>query len=239
MSASRRGTLGLASDLDMYCAAATAACNLEYVYHGHTVREYLTGEVPRTHYDMVTPADVPDILGVLDEPFLEQLRSLLIEQNTLLEVLHDDDARYSAMSSYAASSRRHITQFTLFPGDRVSYKGQVYKLMPSIDTSTPSESAKALIRLVSHESAPTRIVRYSSLRPLASPRPEHMHSTVATGSMQVGKFVFFSSDTMSSADVLGGKIVSVDTDTECITVHEHHQDSHTSGYTLIHQHCTL
>ena len=35
-----------------------------------------------------------------------------------------------------------------------------------------------------------------------------MHSAVATDSMQVGKSVPFSSDT--SADVLGGKIVSVD-----------------------------
>ena len=124
---------------------------------------------------------------------------------------------YSAMSRDASSSRRHVTQFTLFPRDRVSYEGQVYKLMP-IDTSTPSEPAKALIRLASHEDAPTRIVRYASLHPLASPRPEHMHSTVATDSMQVGKFVFFSSDT--SADVLGGKIVSIDADTACITVHE-------------------
>jgi hypothetical protein len=171
---------------------------------------------------MVTPADVPDILGDLDEPFLEQLRSLLVEQNLLLEVLRDDDARYSAMSRDAASSRRHVTQFTLFPGDRVSHEGQVYKLM-SIDTSTPSEPATARIRNASHEDAPTRIVRYSSLRPLASPRPEHMHSTVATDSMQVGKFVFFSSDT--SANVLGGKIVSVDVDAACITVHEHRQAS--------------
>ena len=28
----------------------TAACNLKYVYHGHTVREYLASEVPRTHH---------------------------------------------------------------------------------------------------------------------------------------------------------------------------------------------
>ena len=132
MSASRKGTLRLL--LTLTCTVrqpvpATAACNLEYVYHGHTVLEYLIGEVPRTHHDMVTPADVPDILGDLNEPFLEQLRSLLVEQNLLLEVLRDDDARYSAMSRDAASSRRHVTQFTLFPGDRVSHEGQVYKLM--------------------------------------------------------------------------------------------------------------
>ena len=44
-----KGDIKASSDLDMYCAAATAACNLEYLYHGHTVLEYLTGEVSALH----------------------------------------------------------------------------------------------------------------------------------------------------------------------------------------------
>ena len=70
-----KGDIQQLADLDMYCAAATAACNLEYVYHGNTVLEYLTGEVPRTHRDMVTPTDVPDILGYMDESFLQACSS--------------------------------------------------------------------------------------------------------------------------------------------------------------------
>ena len=54
--------------------------------------EYLTGEVPRTHRDLVRPADVPDILGDIDDEFLEQLRSLLLEQNNLLNILRDDES---------------------------------------------------------------------------------------------------------------------------------------------------
>ena len=63
--------------------------NLEYTvsYHGHTVMEYLTIEVPRTHRDIVRPMDVPDILGDVDDQFIEQLRALLLEQNTLLDIL--------------------------------------------------------------------------------------------------------------------------------------------------------
>ena len=49
-----KGDLNTAADLDMYCATAAAACNLEYTQNGHTVLEYLTGEIPRTHKDLVT-----------------------------------------------------------------------------------------------------------------------------------------------------------------------------------------
>ena len=129
--------------------------------------------------------DVPDILGDIDDQFLEQLRILLLEQNTLLDVLRDDDARYSAMARDAASSRQHVTQVTLRPGDRVSYDSQEYTLL-SIDASTPTNPAKAGIRLVSHEHVAPRTVRHASLRPLAFPRPEHMHSSVTCDSMGVG-----------------------------------------------------
>ena len=124
------------------------------------------------------------------------------------------------MARDAASSRQHVTQFTLRPGDRVSYDSQEYTLL-SIDASTPTNPAKAVIRLVSHEHVATRTVRYASLRPLASPRPEHMHSSVTCDSMDVGKFVFFSSGT--STDVLGGTVTRINVDAQKITVHEHRQ----------------
>ena len=161
------GDIQQLADLDMYCAAATAACNLEYVYHGHTVLEYPTGEVPRTHRDMVTPVDVPGILGDMDESFLQDLRDLLVEKHGLLEILRDDDARYSSLSRDAASSRRHVTSCSLRPGDKVSYEGQLYTLL-SLDASTPSEPAKATIRVTTHDDAATRVVRYSALRPTAN-----------------------------------------------------------------------
>ena len=109
---------------------------------------------------MVTPADVPDILGDMDESFLQALRDLLVEKHGLLEILRDDDARYSSLSCDAASSRRHVTSFSLRPGDKVSYEGQLYTLL-SLDASTPSEPAKATIRVTTHDDAAIRVVRYS------------------------------------------------------------------------------
>ena len=61
----------------------------------------------------------------------------------------------------------------------------------------------------------------SALGPLASPRPEHMHSDVTCDNAELGKFVFFSSDT--STDVLGGTVTRIDADAQSITVHEHRQ----------------
>ena len=61
-----KGDINTAQDLRMYCAAATAACNLEYVFDGHTVLEYLTGEVPRTRGSMASVPDVPRVLGSVD-----------------------------------------------------------------------------------------------------------------------------------------------------------------------------
>ena len=122
----------------MYCAAATAVCNLEYIYHGHTMLEYVTGEVPRMHREMATPMDVSDILGDKDESFLPNLRDLLVEKHGLLEILRDDDARYVSLSRDTASSRRPVTSVSLRPGDKVSYEGQLYTLL-SLDASAPSE----------------------------------------------------------------------------------------------------
>jgi hypothetical protein len=118
-----KGDLNSKVDLGnvMYCASAASVCNLEHTYNGHTVLEYLTGEIPRTHRDLVTPADIPEILHGLDSEFLDQLRLMLQEQNSLVQLARDDDARYNAIVRDAHSGNRRTTQFTLKTGDQVSH----------------------------------------------------------------------------------------------------------------------
>ena len=70
------------TSVDMYCATAAATCNLENAYKGHTVLEYLTGEVPRTHRDPVTKQQLQDMVGDVDSEFLTQLQALLAETDT-------------------------------------------------------------------------------------------------------------------------------------------------------------
>ena len=83
----------------------------------------------------------------------------------------------------------------------------------------------ATIRVTTHDDAATRVVRYSALRPhdqaVASHRPEHMHSVMTRGDVEVDKLVFFSSET--SPHVLGGTVQYVDSDTCAFTVYEHRQ----------------
>ena len=213
-----KGDLNSKADLDMYCASAASVCNLEHTYNGHTVLEYLTGEIPRTHRDLVTPADIPEILHGLDSEFLDQLRLMLQEQNSLLQLARDDDARYNAIVRDAHSGNRRTTQFTLKPGDQVSHDGQKYTLLELLH-STPTEPTKALIRSVSSDTTETKTVRYNTLRPLASPRPSRMHSAVDVSDVSVGRFVFFS--TPNSNEVKAGIVQTIQDGK--VTIVEHQQ----------------
>lgn len=212
-----KGDLSSAADMDMYCAAATAACNLEYLYKGHTVLEYLTGEIPRTRSNLAHCTEqIPDVLGTVDSSFLRQLRSLLREQHLLVQFARDDNSRYNALVRDATAGHASTTTFDLRPGDDVSYEGQRYQLLELL-ASTPTEPTKAHIRAVSHEGDEELTVKFSTLRPLASPRPVHMHT--ARTDVQIGQFVFFSND--DTPHVHGGTVTGLSDTT--VTVHEHRQ----------------
>ena len=215
-----KGDLNNADDLHMYCAAATAACNLEYVYNGHTVLEYLTGEVPRTRAALVSPPLIPPLLGDLDAAFLSQLRSLLIEQHGFIQIARDDDARYSMLVRDAQVGSRVTTSFTLKPGDTVSYDGCPYVLLDLV-SPTVTQPTKAVIRDASHSGVVTKTVKYVDLRPLATHRPVHMHSvSTSPKSVVVGDFVFFSES--YSPLVEAGKVLNVSSD-NVVEVHVHRQ----------------
>jgi len=171
-----KGDIHRASDLDMYCAAATAACNLEYTQNNYTVLEFLTGEVPRTHRDMATLQQGPMPTDELDAQFVVQLREVLQESNNIMKWIRDDDARYHAMERDASQHRRQATSFTLVPGDQVSFRGETHKLI-NLANTTPSEPTKAVIRKVSHDSIQDKTVRYEDLRPVSDPRPTLMRTS--------------------------------------------------------------
>ena len=217
-----KGDLKTPQDLSMYCAAASAACNLEHVFNGHTVLEFLTAEIPRSHRDSVIIPAKYSAGTPLGSPFLDQLRSVLQESNTLVQLLRDDNSRYNAMHRDATLHNKNSTQFDLRPGDRVSYEGEQY-LLEQTHVSTPTVPAKATIRRAEHDSTRSLIVKYSDLRPLTDPRPSHMFSTtdVAMKDVKVGEFVFFS--VPNSAHVFGGIVSSILLASKTFVVHEHRQ----------------
>lgn len=210
-----KGDLNSAEDLHMYCAAATAACNLEYIFNGHTVLEFLTGEIPRTRSMTAAQVNTPDILGALDTEFVDQLRTVLIEQNELLQFIRDDEARYNATVREANAQRRVTTTFDLRPGDQVSHEGVQHTLLEVMQSSN-SEPTKATIRVADHDTTTTKVVTYDTLRPLASPRPVHMHTTT---DIALGKFAFYTDPTTHK--VKAGTITNLSADSATATIHVH------------------
>lgn len=216
-----RGDIKSAADLELYCSAAAATCNLELLYKGRTVLEYLTAEVPRTHRDVAATIHPGQPPAPVSSSFIKVLKSVLNDTNDALRFHRDDNARYDAMARDVNQQRGRSTQFTLHIGDQVSYDGEVYNLLSFSDPS-PTERTKVEIRKVSHDNAKLLTVKYRDLRPLTTQRPEQMRSqppaqTAVPASN--GDFVFFTcSDTGS---VLSGVVTASDNNT--VTVHEYRQ----------------
>jgi len=217
-----KGDIKSPQDLFMYCAAASAVCNLEHVFNGHTVLEFLTGEVPRSHRDTVVVPAKYSAGTPLGSPFVDQLRSILQESHTLVQLLRDDNSRYNAMQRDAKLQQKNSTQFDLRTGDRVSYDGEEYLLL-QVYASTPTVPSKATIRRADHDFTRSLVVKYSELRPLTDPHPSHMFSAanVSMNDVEVGDFVFFS--VPGSSHVYAGTVSSVLAASQTFVVHEHRQ----------------
>ena len=216
-----KGDIKSSQDLELYCAAATATCNLELLYKGRTVLEYLTAEVPRTHRDVAATIQPGQPPAPMSSSFIKVLKTVLKDTNDTLQFHRDDNARYDAMARDVTQQRGRSTQFTLHIGDQVSYDGEVYTLLDFSDPS-PTERTKVQIRKVSHDDTKLLTVKYRDLRPLNTQRPEQMRSQPrpqAAVPVSDGDFVFFTNSDTGS--VLGGVVTATDNNT--VTVHEYRQ----------------
>ena len=217
-----KGDILNAADLELYCASAAASCNLEHIYNGHTVLEYLTGEVPRTHRDTVTPAALEAAASDMDDAFLAKLRGVLQASNTLLQHARDDRARENALARASAASPKHFTQFDLVPGDQVSYSGEVYVLLDTQET-VPGVPATAILRKAAHDDVQTITVKYADVRPLTDPRASRSFHSVSDPATSVnpGDFVFFSRN--GEKQVYAGVVQYVTDDRSEVSVREYRQ----------------
>ena len=206
--------------LERYCAAATATCNLEYSYNGHTVMEYVTGAKPRIRNDIVIKPVIDDVpLTELDATFLTSLQSVLSARLHAVQLLRDDTARDNALRKSATVARQCTTSFDLRPGDTISYDGKRHKLIKHT-RSTPTAPMRSLIQSLDDPSAKPFEVRYSTLRPVGTHRSQHMLShDPDEASYTVGDFVFYTHPT--SLMVNAGVITGID-GPRCL-VHEHRQ----------------
>ena len=214
------GDITSAAALERYCAAATATCNLEYEFNGHTVFEYVTGAVPRTHNNVVIQPVVDDVpLRDLDQQFIDSLRSVLAVRVDSARLLRDEDARASNLRRSADRARGRHTTFDLREGDKVSYDGKAHVLLRHT-RSTPTAPIRSAIRLANDPSATEFEVLYASLRPMATHRPQHMLSMDIQSAPVVGDFVFYTSS-QDDASVQAGVVIEVDA-ARCL-VHRYRQ----------------
>ena len=207
--------------LELYAAAATATCNLEYEYNGHTVMEYVTGAQPRTHNDLVIKPVIDDVPTTeLDAAFINSLRAVINARTHAAKILRDDRARDNALRKSATTAQARTTSFDLRPGDVVSYDAKRFVLLRHT-RSTPTAPMRSEIRLEDDPAAAPIEVLYSKLRPLATHRPQHMLS-VSPGTqvpLATGDFIFYSHPTTRSVNA--GVVIALET-SRCL-VHEHRQ----------------
>jgi len=217
-----KGDIKTADDLEMYCASASAMCNLEHVYNGFTVLEALTGEIPRAQRDLVTIPVKYSAGTALNSTFIQQLQSLVTENTEIIALLRDDDARYNQMYREVAASNKQVTNFDLRVGDQTSFNNETYRIL-EVHMSTSNEPMKALIRHVSSDAAKERVVKYSELRPLTDPRPVHMYSSanIPISDIKIEDFVFFSFE--GKVGVLGGIVKNILPDSNTLVIHEYGQ----------------
>ena len=215
-----KGDITRAAALERYCAAATAACNLEYQFNGHTVFEYVTGSVPRTHNNVIVRPVVDDVpLRDLDQTFIESLRSVLSTRIDSARLLRDDTARSASLRRSISSITGRHTSFDLRPDDMVSYDGKAYVLLQHT-RSTPTAPVRSEIRLADDPTATPLEVLYAALRPMATHRPQHMLSSDMDPAPEVGMFIFYNSPHDNTL-VQAGVVVQVDA-ARCL-VHQYRQ----------------
>ena len=228
--ADSNGDLNSPTDLELHCASAMAACNLEYIYDGHSVMEYVTGAVPRTRRDVVIQPVVDDVsLSELDAAFVTSLRTAVDARLQKSELLRDDAARHRALRRDTTKRATTSTTFDLREGDEVSYEGERYVILTHT-ASTPTTPMRTKIRSVSHDAVVDKEVLYSALRPMADHRPAHLHSAqIQRDKLVPGAFVFFT-DPATPDRVAGGIIVDAE-DSKRYMVHECRQSAKRTQFT--------
>jgi hypothetical protein len=133
----------------------------------------------------------------------------------------DERSRSNAFSKDQDAVKKRAVKFDLRAGDGVSYRNTSGSGVPAVLLDVDGFSAGvpigATIRLDSGLPGSTMAVKFSSLRPRGTPRPQRLVEAVVVKPV-VGSFVLFESDVLGDGDkVVGGVVLS--TDSQDLEVH--------------------
>ena len=182
--------------LEVVMASALIAQTQLMVTYGSTAFTRRTGAVPRTHRDLYSSAVDYDITLEAsvenDASVLTALRFYVTELCDWHQEMRDMAHRKSLYPKLSAIAKQHGTDFYLVEGDMVSCHGERWLLLEV--TGSPNQPMTVHMQQATHADAvAVKVVRYHTLRPLASMREQLMYEPEQA--LQKGDFVFFLSDT--------------------------------------------
>jgi hypothetical protein len=165
------------------------------VTYGSTAFTRRTGAVPRTHRELYSSTMETNVELKTkveeDAPVLTALQFYVNELCDWHQEVRDMAHRKTLYPKLAAIAKQLGTDFYLVEGDMVSYKGEKWLLLAV--PGSPNQPMTATIQQATHADAvATKVVKYDTLRPLASMREKLLYE--AEVPVNKGDFVFFLMD---------------------------------------------
>ena len=227
--AESKGDVTCKQSFGVYLAHHLSKHNQITVTAGSTVFERTHGWKARTVGDalQVLP-DLDTELAALSGESADEIRTMAARMRSrsqnMMESYHavcDERSRSNAFSKDQDAVRKRAVKFDLRTGDEVSYRNTSGNEVPAtlldVDGFSAGVPIGATIRLDSGLPGSTMAVKFSSLRPRGTPRPQRLVEAVVVKPV-VGSFVLFESDVLGDGDkVVGGVVLS--TDSQDLEVH--------------------
>ena len=219
------GVIKCRRTLEVVLASALITQTQLMVTYGTTAFTRRTGAVPRTHRELYSSANEGNIAleasTLEDAAVLTALTFYVTELCDWHQEMRDMAHRKSLYPKLSAIAKQQGTDFYLVVGDMVSYNGEKWLLLEI--TGSPNQPMTAQIQQATHADAVAiKVVRYDTLRPLASMREKLRYEPEST--VCKGDFIFFLQDKKIDGQlqslVVPGKVTSIEHDTYKVHVYD-------------------
>ena len=227
--AESKGDVTCKQSFGVYLAHHLSKHNQITVTAGSTVFERTHGWKARTVGDALQVLPNLDTeLAALSGENADEVRTMAARMRSrsqnMMESYHavcDERSRSNAFSKDQDAVKKRAVKFDLRTGDEVSYRNtsgnEVPAVLLDVDGFSAGVPIGATIHLDSGLPGSTMAVKFSSLRPRGTPRPQRLVEAVVVKPV-VGSFVLFESDVLGDGDkVVGGVVLS--TDSQDLEVH--------------------
>jgi hypothetical protein len=198
-----KGDITSRADLDMYLAAAVIRVNQCGTANRITPYHIWHGQPPVLTRTLATErgaVKIPKELTVQESKLLNTIKRHTSELLEMDLQVRDEEARNNYAKRAATQPQTGYTKFKINIGQEISYDGKSAKLT----STTGASEDQPVTAVITMADGKTKKVKYTEIRPAATPRPVHrLPKSVNTGSM-----VFYD----DKEGVRAGKAVEVNND---------------------------